>query len=216
MRKEKVALILSGGLDSTVLAYKLHKEGKKVTAISFDYNQRHKKELEGAARTTKLLGMKHIILQIPSPKNSALTDNIPIPEGHYAADNMKLTIVPHRNLIMLSIAAGIAEGLGITELYYGAHGGDHFIYWDTRPIFIEKLNEVLKLNDIKRVKIKAPFMYLDKGDIVALGKMYNVNFRDTMTCYKGEGKACGKCGACFERLEAFKKAGIKDSISYIE
>jgi len=212
MSKEKVVLILSGGLDSTTLLYKLVAEGKEVLALSFDYNQRHKRELVMAKKTCEKLKVSHSIYTFPTPRNSALTDDIDVPEGHYAQENMRLTIVPNRNMIMLAIAAGIAEGEGIKEIYYAAHSGDHAIYWDCREDFVNELNKVLQLNDNKPVKIICPFAGIDKGDIACLGKALEVDFSLTHTCYKGEEIPCTKCGACTEREESFQKAKMKDPL----
>ena len=213
----KVVTILSGGMDSATLLAKLVKEGKEIYVLTFDYGQRHKKEIECAKELTKYYKdeiKEHKIIDIPTFKGSALTDDIDVPEGHYAQENMKLTVVPNRNMIMLSIAMGYAESVGAEVIYYGALGGDHFIYWDCRPDFLDAMNIVAMLNDLHDLKIVAPFMFMDKGDIVCMGKSLGVPYQLTWTCYKGNKKVCGKCGSCTERLEAFKKAGMEDPISF--
>ena len=215
MKKEKVVCVLSGGIDSSTLLAKLSKENKEIHAITFEYGQRHNKEIEYATKIANFYHIKsHSIVNIPIFSNSSLTQkDKDIPEGHYKQDNMKQTVVPNRNMIMLSVAASYAETLGIKKVYYGAHHGDHTIYWDCRDNFVKSMDNVLKLNEGK-VRICAPFMWLDKGDIVCLGKALEVPYQITWTCYKGEKKACGKCGSCVERLEAFKKAKLEDPIEY--
>jgi len=220
---EKVVLILSGGMDSaTLLGKLLAEENKEIYCLTFNYGQRHKKEIDCAVRLLehyratqkgKILLKEHEIITIPTFGGNALTDDIEVPEGHYASENMKQTVVPNRNMIMLSIAAGYAESINAEKVYYGAHGGDHFIYWDCRPSFLEDMNMILENND-KTVQIVAPFMYLDKGDIASIGCCIGVPYEYTWTCYKGGELACGKCGSCVERLEAFIKAAEEDPIEY--
>jgi len=213
----KAIVILSGGMDSTTLLYKMKNEGYELEALSFDYGQRHKKELQMANATCLLLKIPHMIIDISViGKNlmtgSALTDNIDVPEGHYAADNMKATVVPNRNSIMLNLAMAYAISRNIDKIAYAAHSGDHAIYPDCRPAFIKQIKKLAKLVDYKSIEIMAPFMKMDKGDIAILGKKLGVNYTMTWTCYKGEDKPCGKCGACIERKEAFEKAKMKDPL----
>lgn len=210
---EKVVCILSGGMDSTTLLYYL-KDINDVYVLSFDYGQRHKKELEYAQKTTQKLGLNHKIINLNSInellKGSALTDNIAVPEGHYEDESMKLTVVPNRNMIMLAIATGYAVSIGATKVFCGVHSGDHAIYPDCRPEFIDKLSEVTKIANYIPVVIEAPFRNLTKKEIAVIGKELNVPYEDSWTCYKGLEKPCGKCGACQERIEAMKFADIKD------
>ena len=213
-------VILSGGMDSTTLLYdvlRMHKP-KNVTAISFNYNQKHKKELNYAAQTCKKLDIKHLVIPLDvlnSVAPSALTrDEVDVPEGHYADENMKQTVVPNRNMVMLSLAASYAMSIGAKRLFYGAHSGDHDIYPDCRKEFVESLATTIRLADWNDVDLCAPYIDMDKGDIVNLGKQLEVDYSLTWTCYKGQEKACGKCGSCVERLEAFQKAGIPDPIQY--
>jgi 7-cyano-7-deazaguanine synthase len=212
----KTVLVLSGGLDSTTLLYKLVNEGKEVFALPFDYGQRHKKELEMAEQSCLLLGVRHKIVDLTALteliSNSALTGDIEVPEGHYEDENMKLTVVPNRNMIMASIAIGYAVNIGAQSVALGVHSGDHAIYPDCRPEFIEKLNEVSKISNFDPIEIEAPFLYLDKGDIVGLGLELGVAYNLAWTCYVGSDKPCGKCGSCQERVEAFAKNNATDPL----
>lgn len=218
MVSEKVVVVLSGGMDSTTLLYDVVNQHDEVYAISFHYGQRHKKELDLAVKTCKKLNIDHEIYDLSILNKlapSSLTrDNIEVPEGHYEAENMKLTVVPNRNMVMISLAASFAMGIDAKYLYYGAHAGDHAIYPDCRREFAEKLRDVIKIADWTEVELRFPYIDMDKGDIVIRGKELNVDYSLTWTCYKGGEKACGKCGSCQERLEAFEKAGIKDPITY--
>jgi len=214
----KAVVILSGGMDSTTLLYDIVSQGYEAYALSFNYNQKHKKELDCAKATCNKLNIPHKILDLAVLNEvapSSLTrDDREIPEGHYASDNMKQTIVPNRNMVMLSIATAYAIGIGAEKLFYGAHAGDHTIYEDCRPEFVESLKQAIKLCDANPPELLAPYSTIDKGDIAIIGKELEVDYSLTWTCYKGAEKACGKCGACQERLEAFQKAGIKDPIEY--
>ena len=219
MNKEKAVVILSGGMDSTTLLYDVIAQGYEVCALSFDYNQKHKKELEYAKLTCLKLNVPHKVVNLEvlnmlAP--SALTRNDwKVPEGHYTDENMKQTVVPNRNMVLLSLATSYAISLGALKLFYGAHAGDHEIYPDCRKEFVDKMKEVLKLCDWKQVELEAPYWNIDKGDIAIKGKQLDVDYTLTWTCYTGGEKACGKCGACAERLEAFKKAEVIDPIKYM-
>ena len=218
----KAVVILSGGMDSTTLLYEVvKKEGNKnVFALSFNYGQNHTKELKGAITSCKKLNVNHKIVDVSFLGKELLfgssltTGADKIPEGHYEAENMKSTVVPNRNMILIALAAGYAISIGAINLYYGAHGGDHAIYPDCRPEFVLAMEEVLKLADWSELNLIVPYLYIDKGDIAIKGKELNVPYEDTWTCYKGGEKACGKCGACQERLEAFKKAHMVDPVEY--
>jgi 7-cyano-7-deazaguanine synthase len=216
--KEKVVLILSGGMDSTTLLYELLAENKGVFAVSFDYGQKHKKELDYASKTCKKLKVNHKIFQLDVLNEiapSALTrEEWEVPEGHYTEENMKQTVVPNRNMIFLSLATAYAIDIGAAKVFYGAHAGDHEIYPDCRKEFVEAMQQAVLLCDWVQVELIAPYLDIDKGDIVIHGEELGVDYSLTWTCYKGMDKACGKCGSCTERLEAFEKAGIKDPIEY--
>jgi 7-cyano-7-deazaguanine synthase len=215
---EKAVIILSGGMDSTTLVYDIKSKGEQVYALSFDYNQKHRKELEVASKTCEKLNISHKVVDLSVLNRiapSALTrEDWDVPEGHYEDVNMKQTVVPNRNMVLLSLAISYAIGIGASKVYYGAHGGDHAIYPDCRKEFVDAMSKVAKLCDWSKINLIAPYLDIDKGDIVIKGKDLGVNYSLTWTCYKGKEKACGKCGSCQERLEAFEKAGIKDPIEY--
>src|SRR5512136_471146 len=207
-------LILSGGVDSTTLLYDLINQGYEVEAVTFDYNQRHKKEIECARKTCIKLGIKHTILDLKilneiAPSSLTRKDWI-VPEGRYDEESMKSTVVPNRNMIMLSIAAAKAIGENIQHLFYAAHSGDHAIYPDCRPVFVSAMETALHLCDWHDLTLHAPYLHLSKADIVKIGKNLGVDYSLTWTCYREEDLAWGKWGACVERIEAFGKAGIED------
>ena len=216
--KKKAVVILSGGMDSTTLLYDVVQSGFETYALSFNYNQKHKKELDCAKATCKKLGVNHKIVDLSVLNQlapSALTrDDWEVPEGHYEADNMKETVVPNRNMVLISLAASYAMGIKAERLFYGAHNGDHAIYPDCRKEFAEALRDVVKIADWNITTLDFPYIDFDKGDIAIRGKELNVDYSLTWTCYKGKEKACGVCGSCQERLEAFKKADMEDPIKY--
>lgn len=215
---QKVVVIFSGGMDSFTVLNMAHQEGFEVYALSFDYGQRHKKELEYASRACTELGVKHKIIDISAINEliggSSLTSDIAVPEGHYAQASMKQTVVPNRNMILLSMAVGYAVSLEASKVYYGAHSGDHAIYPDCRPEFVERMNDVCAIANYEKVEIISPFLYQSKIEILAAGLKLALNYNLTWTCYNGREKACGKCGACQERLEAFAKNDCIDPLAY--
>ena len=215
---EKVVVIYSGGMDSYTVLNRALKDGKEVYALSFDYGQRHVKELECAAKVCERLKISHKVIDISAINQllagSSLTDDIDIPEGHYEAENMKSTIVPNRNMILLSMAVGYAVSVKASQVYYGAHSGDHAIYPDCRPEFVLKMNDVCQIANYDAVEIFSPYLNVSKIDILTDGIKMGLDYSDTWTCYNGREKACGKCGACIERLEAFEKNGATDPLSY--
>ncbi len=218
-KKEKAVIILSGGMDSTTLLYDIVKSGLlDVHAVTFDYGQRHRKEIEYANKTCEILNVPQKVITLPFFReiaySSCLTSNQPVPEGHYADENMKLTVVHNRNMILLSIAAAHALNIGATCLYYGAHGGDHAIYPDCRPAFVAAMREAFLICDWNRLILKVPYLVWSKADIVKHGTHLGVNYSLTWTCYNGQDKACGKCGSCTERLEAFARAKTPDPLEY--
>lgn len=214
----KAVVICSGGQDSVTLLYDVRSKGFEPHVLSFDYGQRHKRELECAKEICGLLGLPHKVVKLDINdlvQGSALTsEDIEVPEGHYAEGNMKLTVVPNRNMIMLSIATGYAVSIGAKDVFFGAHAGDHEIYPDCRKEFIEALNQSTRIANYTPVTIHAPFIEIDKGDIAKLGLELGIPYEKTHTCYKGEAEACGVCGSCQERLEAFQKAGVEDPLPY--
>lgn len=203
-------VILSGGMDSTTLAYYLKAQGKSFHCLTFDYGQRHSKELESASVIARALDVPHTIIDISTIKpllhGSALTGAVDVPHGHYAAENMKLTIVPNRNAIMLSLAYAYAISAEAQTVAYAAHAGDHFVYPDCRPDFVSRLEAALQSGNDSNVRIEAPFLHLTKGHVAALGKALRVPYDQTWTCYEGGAKPCGECGACVERQEAMQFA----------
>lgn len=211
---KKTIVILSGGMDSTTLLYEMLDQGKEVKVISFNYNQRHKKELEFAKLTCSKLGLEHKIINLDFMRDicskSSLTSDQAVPEGHYEDETMKQTVVPNRNMIMASIAIGWAVNEDYDEIALGVHSGDHAIYPDCRPEFIQLLDLIAQCANFKRINVIAPFIDMDKGDIAILGKKLGVSFKDTWTCYQGEEVPCGKCGSCQERQEAMLKANIQE------
>lgn len=214
----KVVVIYSGGMDSFTVLHKAVQAGHDVYALSFNYGQRHVKELQCAAKVCQELSIKHKIVDISAINQllagSSLTDNIDIPEGHYAADNMKSTVVPNRNMILLSLAVGYAVSLGASQVYYGAHSGDHFIYPDCRPEFVQKMHDVCQIANYEPVDIVSPYLDQTKIEILADGLKMGLDYSKTWTCYNGREKACGKCGSCQERLEAFLLNNVTDPLPY--
>lgn len=218
----KAVAIVSGGMDSVTLAHWLKSKGFNLELLSFDYGQRHRKELECAAWQAESLGACHNIVDIsgirPLLKGSALTDDVVVPHGHYAEETMRATVVPNRNAIMLSIAWCLACSKGADLLACGVHAGDHFIYPDCRPDFIVSFNESLRLGTIGHRKdtleLTAPFVHYTKTDIAAIGGELKVPFEHTWTCYEGGDIHCGLCGACSERKEAFRESRTSDPTQY--
>lgn len=218
----KSYVICSGGMDSVTLAYKIAHQHQLAGLISFDYGQRHKKELTSAALCAKALNVPHHILDISAIgahlSGSALTDDIDVPDGHYAEENMKVTVVPNRNAIMLSIAYGIAAAQQADAVAAAFHGGDHFIYPDCRPAFTQSFEAMQNhaLDGFNTIRLLTPFITKTKGEIAAEGAQLGVPFADTWSCYKGGALHCGKCGTCVERREAFHEAGIEDPTQYAD
>jgi len=216
---KSATIILSGGLDSSTLAYYLKDKGYQLEAVSFNYGQKHVKELECAAKIASNLGIKHTVIDLSflgKLLDSALTNtDESVPEGHYEAENMRRTVVPNRNMIMATIAHSVGYSKGIKDLVLGVHAGDHYIYPDCRPEFLQNLALALQAsNDDKEISLVTPFSAIDKTDILRIGLKLDVPYEDTWTCYNGREKACGKCGSCTERLEAFAKCNSTDPLQY--
>lgn len=214
----KVVVIYSGGMDSFTVLNHAIKNGHEVYALSFNYGQRHVRELDAAANVCKSLNIPHKVVDITAINSllagSSLTSDIEIPEGHYEAESMQSTVVPNRNMILLSLAIGYAVSIGAEAVYYGAHSGDHAIYPDCRPEFVEKMNDVSLIANYQPVRIEVPFLRNDKAEILAAGLAMGLDYSQTWTCYNGREKACGKCGACMERLEAFAANQQTDPLPY--
>lgn len=205
-------IVLSGGMDSTTL---LHERKEQIAlAVTFDYGSKHNaREIECARINCEMLGIEHIVIPLEFMgkyfKSSLLLGGEEIPEGHYADDNMKSTVVPFRNGIMLSIAAGLAESRGLKKVMLANHGGDHAIYPDCRPEFVDAMSDAIRLGTYEGVVIDAPYTLITKSDIARIGKRIGVDYNLTYSCYKGGETHCGKCGTCVERMEALREAGIE-------
>jgi 7-cyano-7-deazaguanine synthase len=215
----KQIVLFSGGLDSTTLLWFVRGVYDNVKALSFDYGQRHGKELMHAAAICDKYEIERAVVNLSAVNKfiskGSQAGRDPVPEGHYAEESMKQTIVPNRNMIMLSIAVGHAVALGGGQVWYAAHEGDHAIYPDCRPEFVRALDEAIHIgNDWDHAYLRAPFIHMSKTEIVRLGTELGVPFHMTWSCYKGLEYSCGVCGTCVERLEAFARAGIKDPLTY--
>ncbi|MER8402865.1 7-cyano-7-deazaguanine synthase QueC [Mesorhizobium sp. M1348] len=216
----KTLVVCSGGLDSVTLAHKVAAEHELAGLLSFDYGQRHRKELGFAALCAERLSVPHRIIDIHEIggglSGSALTDNVDVPYGHYAEDTMKVTVVPNRNAIMLAIAFGFAAAHDADAVATAVHGGDHFIYPDCRPAFIDafQMMQDHALDGYAKIRIYAPYVNLTKADIVRNGAAYGTPFAQTWSCYKGAERHCGRCGTCVERREAFHLSEQPDPTDY--
>lgn len=218
----KTIVLFSGGLDSTVLLYQLMREGGVVIPLSVDYSQRHGAELDRAVAIAKLNGLSHTIAYLGEAlepvfrgsKSSQVGSSTPVPHGHYADDNMRVTIVPNRNMLLISVAGALADSIGAEGIAYAAHAGDHAIYPDCRPEFVSAMTHALAVGTTQRVVLDAPFQNMSKADIVRRGHRLGVPFGMTYSCYEGEEDHCGKCGTCVERKEAFQVAGVEDPTVY--
>ena len=204
-------------MDSVTL---LHDYADRIgLAVTFDYGSNHnQREAACAAAHCRELNIPHIVIPLSFMKqyfnSSLLAGADSIPEGHYADENMKSTVVPFRNGIMLSIACGLAENDGFNHVLIANHGGDHVIYPDCRPEFIKAMDEAMMHGTYPGVRILAPYTDIPKGDIAAIGKRLGIDYSTTYSCYKGAEKHCGVCGTCVERKEAMAFAGIDDNTIY--
>lgn len=210
-------IVLSGGLDSITL---LHAEKDSIAlAVTFDYGSNHNsREIACAQHHCEKLGIDHIVIPLSFMgeyfHSSLLEGAEAIPEGNYDESNMKSTVVPFRNGIMLSIAAGLAESQGLTRVLLANHAGDHTIYPDCRPVFVDAMGAAIKAGTYEGIELYAPYTNITKADIVAIGSKLKIDYSTTYSCYKGGEKHCGKCGTCRERQEAFQVAGVKDPTKY--
>jgi 7-cyano-7-deazaguanine synthase len=221
----RVVATVSGGLDSVTLAHVLAGEGHELVCVSFDYGQRHARELDCARACAERLGADHHVLDLRAVgsllSGSALTDRtVDVPEGHYADESMAATVVPNRNAIMLSVTVGIAVARSAGAVATAVHAGDHPIYPDCRPVFIEAFEREARLANEGFIdpgfRVLAPFMDLTKDEIVRIGDRIGVPFAETWSCYVGGDRHCGRCGTCVERREAFELAGVADPTEYDE
>lgn len=214
--------IVSGGLDSVTLAHLLKSEGWDLHLLAFDYGQRHKRELRFArscaARLNSSLDVVDLTGLEPVLRGSALTDDIAVPHGHYESPSMAITIVPNRNAIFLAVAYAAAVSRKAQRVAIGVHAGDHFIYPDCRPAFIESFDAMQRVAvegcGDDHLHLSAPFVQMSKSDIVRIGAGLNVPFEETWSCYEGGEIHCGQCGTCVERIEAFALADVPDPTTY--
>ncbi|MBR0245822.1 MAG: 7-cyano-7-deazaguanine synthase QueC [Bacteroidales bacterium] len=203
----KAVLIYSGGLDSTTLLYEY--KDRIALAVSFDYGSKHNaREIAYARENCKRLGIKHLVIPLAFIgqyfKSNLLLSGGEIPEGSYADDNMKSTVVPFRNGIMLAIAAGLAESYGLDTVMLANHSGDHAIYPDCRPEFVEGMDKAIQAGTYEGIRVVSPYCDITKRDIALRGKAIGLDYSLTYSCYKGGEKHCGKCGTCVERKEALE------------
>lgn len=216
MSKDSI-LILSGGMDSVTLLYDY--QDRIQLAISFDYGSKHNsREIPFAQMHCQRLGIEHVVIPLDFMQrffqSSLLKGGEEIPEGHYAEDNMKSTVVPFRNGIMLAIAAGMAESRELKNVMMANHGGDHTIYPDCRPEFVDAMDKAITAGTYESVRLFAPYTNLTKAQIAIIGKKIGIDYAETWSCYKGGKIHCGKCGTCVERREALAEAGIPDTTKY--
>ena len=210
-------LILSGGMDSTTMLYEYRDD--IALAVSFHYGSNHNdKEIPFARYHCEKLGIKHITIPLAFMKqyfrSSLLEGSEAIPEGNYDDENMKSTVVPFRNGIMLAIVAGLAETYGLKHVMMANHGGDHTIYPDCRPAFVEAMSAAIAAGTYEGITLKTPYTNITKGEIARKGKDLGIDYTQTWSCYKGGAVHCGKCGTCRERKEALAAAGIEDLTPY--
>lgn len=211
-------IIVSGGMDSTTMLYEY--ADQIALAVSFDYGSNHNKnEIPFAQLHCKRLGIPHLVIPLDFMhqyfKSSLLEGADAIPEGNYDDENMKSTVVPFRNGIMLAIACGIAESNGLTKVMMANHFGDHSIYPDCRAEFVNAMSLAMQYGTYEHIQIIAPYTNITKTDIAVRGKHIGLDYTETWSCYKGGEKHCGKCGTCMERKEALREAGIEDKTEYL-
>lgn len=211
------AIIYSGGLDSTTLLYEY--KSRIALAISFHYGSNHNdREIECARYHCARLGIEHLVIPLAFIKEhiaSALTSGPDaIPDGNYDAQGMHATVVPFRNGIMLAVACGIAESRGLSHILIANHGGDHHIYPDCRPQFVEAMDSAMRAGTYAGISLLAPYTHIDKAEIVRRGAALGIDYAHTYSCYRGTAHHCGTCGTCIERRQAFALAGLDDPTSY--
>lgn len=217
--KDKIIVLLSGGMDSVTALYQAMQDHEVIAGLSFDYGSKHNhKEIPFARYHCESNGIPFQVIETPfigqAFKSSLLKEGGDIPEGHYAADNMKSTVVPFRNGIMLAIACGYAESLGAKGVAIAAHSGDHAIYPDCRSDFMNAMNNAMQLGTYENIRLISPFEKVDKTEIARIGHQLGVDYAKTWSCYKGLELHCGVCGTCYERKEAFQLAGVPDPTVY--
>ncbi len=210
-------IVLSGGLDSTTMLYEF--KDRIALALSFNYGSNHnEKELYFARLHCDRLDIPHITIPLDFMHqyfhSSLLEGADAIPEGNYDDENMRSTVVPFRNGIMLAVAAGMAESRGLHYIMMANHAGDHAIYPDCRPAFVEAMNAAIQAGTYEGVELFTPYTNITKADIARRGKALGIDYSETWSCYKGGEKHCGKCGTCTERRDALREAGVEDTTEY--
>lgn len=215
----QVVVLCSGGMDSVTALHWAAREHVVSAAVSFDYGAKHNaRELPFAAAHAREVGTRHEVIKLDFIEQLFASDLLKsggeIPEGHYEAESMTRTVVPFRNAIMLSIAAGFAESVGAQGLVIAAHGGDHAIYPDCRETFMRAMADAMHHGTYAGIQLLRPFITATKAEIAAIGSRLGVDFARTWSCYKGGATHCGKCGTCVERREAFVQAGLPDPTVY--
>ncbi len=222
MKAQEAIVVVSGGMDSVTLAYHLRAEGYALHLLGFNYGQRHVRELDSMRSCARALEASSEVRDLSdvfkAMSTSSLTGSKPVPHGHYAEESMRDTVVPNRNAIMFNIAAGIAISRGAQAVGVGVHAGDHFIYPDCRPSFIEALqHEIDEGNEgFNPPRILAPFLMKTKAQICSRGTELGVPWAETWSCYEGGAVHCGRCGTCVERVLAFREAGVPDPTIYAD
>ncbi len=219
-KRTKVIVLVSGGMDSVTALYQGAKDHEVIAGVSFDYGSKHNdKEIPLAQWHCEVLGVPHEVIRMDFInrlfKSDLLQSGGSIPEGHYEEANMKQTVVPFRNGIMLAVAAGLAESLEVRGLVIAAHAGDHAIYPDCREDFMTAIGDAIRLGTYAQVEPIRPFIAMTKAEIAARGHELGVDFSKTWSCYVGGDMHCGRCGTCVERREAFALAGIEDPTQYM-
>ena len=216
----KTLVLLSGGMDSTTALYWARRDHEVVGAVSFDYGSKHNAcEIAMARWHCQQMGLRHDVVALPFVNELFTSDLLQsggdVPDGHYAAENMKRTVVPFRNGIMLAIACGIAESREAQALVIAAHAGDHTIYPDCREPFMQAIATSMREGTYAQIELQRPFITMDKAGIAKLGHEFGIDFAQTWSCYKGGTTHCGVCGTCVERREAFQLAGLNDPTKYL-
>lgn len=218
----KAVGIVSGGIDSTTLLYKLASERYEVHALTVLYGQKHSKEVSSASKVARLLGIEHTIIELPQLgqvlKSALINPEITIPQVPSETkfyDSLKATVVPNRNAILLSIACGYAQSIGARDVFYAAHYSDRGVYPDCRKEFVDAFQAAMRLStDDRELNVRAPFVGMTKGQVVTLGTRLGVPYGLTWSCYNGLENHCGLCSSCRERKRAFLEAGVDDPTVY--
>lgn len=221
---KKAVVLLSGGVDSTVLLHMLHRQGYALFALACHYGQRHSRELDCARIQADRTGVRAFqVLDMGflggllGPGSSLITSGAPVPDLADIPETLRdqpPTYVPNRNMLLLSIGAAYAEAMGVARVFYGAQAQDEYGYWDCTEPFLERINALLALNRRRPVRVEAPFLHASKADNVRLGLELGVDFSLTWSCYRGGERACGTCPTCVERLKAFESVGVPDPLPY--